>query len=119
MFRKLFRLGRQQPREPVQPQSTHRHPQQQRERWAHQLQALHTLHEAIQELRQEFQRLQQAQDNESRIKCVVCCDRDRSVLLPCRHFVLCHTCLAQLRRCGDHACPVCRKKFTVTRSVFW
>lgn len=45
-------------------------------------------------------------DDVDSVECVVClCEPKSTVLLPCRHFVVCSTCFARLQQC-----PVCRAR---------
>lgn len=47
--------------------------------------------------------------------CAVCMEREPDRLLPCKHLVLCGTCVPLLR--SKH-CPVCRKAFKKVTRVF-
>ena len=59
----------------------------------------------------------ESEDNERRRQCIVCRDRDRSVLMiPCRHLCLCDECNDRLT---DLQCPVCREVVVDTIKVLF
>lgn len=47
------------------------------------------------------------------ITCIICMDRRRDALLPCRHLCTCTECTEQIS-----ACPLCRDEFSTFTSVF-
>ena len=54
-------------------------------------------------------RLQQLEDLEAGLQCVVCMDAKKSVcLLPCKHTCMCPTCASRVLATSA-LCPVCRE----------
>jgi len=53
-------------------------------------------------------------ENEARIRCIVCFEREKEVVLnPCRHLCCCNVCAGVM-----HACPLCRSPIESKTNVF-
>eukprot|EP01026_Neomeris_dumetosa_P004399 TRINITY_DN11176_c0_g1_i7.p2 TRINITY_DN11176_c0_g1~~TRINITY_DN11176_c0_g1_i7.p2 ORF type:complete len:255 (-),score=28.18 TRINITY_DN11176_c0_g1_i7:667-1431(-) len=54
------------------------------------------------------------------VKCQICFDRNRNVvLMPCRHFLYCSSCLTQHQEANGKYCPYCRCDMEGNISVIW
>lgn len=69
---------------------------------------------------EDFQK--EIEKEKEKIKCVVCQDNDKSVLiLPCKHLCLCLHCgntIARSRNVERRVCPLCRKKIETIMNVY-
>ena len=51
--------------------------------------------------------------------CIVCNELPRAIMtIPCRHMVLCVTCLNKMHEKHDDLCPICRLEIRSTERVF-
>eukprot|EP00455_Lapot_gusevi_P025980 TRINITY_DN2741_c0_g1_i5.p1 TRINITY_DN2741_c0_g1~~TRINITY_DN2741_c0_g1_i5.p1 ORF type:complete len:132 (-),score=6.23 TRINITY_DN2741_c0_g1_i5:113-508(-) len=66
---------------------------------------------------QEIYGLDEAQKEEGNSDCVICMTNPRdTTIYPCRHFVLCAQCAAELRS-RKNQCPICRCRVDQLMSI--
>eukprot|EP00058_Branchiostoma_floridae_P005806 XP_002591294.1 hypothetical protein BRAFLDRAFT_76738 [Branchiostoma floridae] len=59
------------------------------------------------------------EDEKDRLRCAVCHDEDRRILLlPCKHFVLCGKCWGGVSRRVRRTCPICNSTVTDAMTIF-
>lgn len=80
-------------------------------------QQVQTVEEDRQRLQQRFEVVQEERDEQR--KCKLCLDRIMdSILLPCKHLALCHTCCSDITK-RKQDCPICRKPVQRHMRVYW
>ncbi|KAI8503246.1 Zinc ion binding [Branchiostoma belcheri] len=74
----------------------------------------------VQNAKEEREKMEQClEDERDRLRCAVCHDEDRRILLlPCKHFVLCGKCWGGVSRRVRRTCPICNSTVTDAMTIF-